>query len=366
MAGSTLGTIFQITTWGESHGIALGVVVDGCPAGLPLCEEDIQIFLDRRKPGQSAITTQRKESDTVEILSGVFEGLTTGTPISMMVRNTSQISKDYSEIASYYRPGHADYTFDSKYGFRDYRGGGRSSGRETLGRVAAGAIAHKLLREMGIEVRAYTKAIGPIEIDYNNFNKENILTTATAMPDLKASAKAEEYLKECMEETDSAGGVIECVVNGIPAGIGDPVFDKLDANLSKALFSIGAVKAVEIGDGIKVASMKGSENNDSFSIKDGIVTKKTNHAGGILGGMSDGDTVIARAYIKPTPSIFKTQETVNKSGEEIEIQIKGRHDPIIVPRAVVVVEAMTALTVLDLLLTNMSAKLDKIKNFYNN
>lgn len=365
MAGSTIGTIFKITTWGESHGKALGVVVDGCPAGLMLCEEDIQIFLDRRKPGQSAITTMRKESDLVEILSGVFEGKTTGTPISMIIRNTSQISKDYSEIASYYRPGHADFTFDAKYGFRDYRGGGRSSGRETVGRVAAGAIAHKILKELGINVMAYTRSIGPVEIDYNHFNEETILTTSTAMPDLDASAKAEAYLKECIAETDSAGGVIECVVDGLPAGIGDPVFDKLDANLSKALFSIGAVKAVEIGDGIAVASVKGSENNDAFVITDGVVTKKTNHAGGILGGMSDGDTVIARAYIKPTPSIFKAQETVNKSGEEIEIQIKGRHDPIIVPRAVVVVEAMTALTVLDLLLTNMSAKLDKIKDFYS-
>ncbi len=364
MAGSTFGTIFKITTWGESHGKALGVVVDGCPAGLSLCEEDIQIFLDRRKPGQSAITTQRKESDTVEILSGIFEGRTTGTPISMMVRNTSQISKDYSEIASYYRPGHADYTFDEKYGFRDYRGGGRSSGRETVGRVAAGAIAHKLLKEMGIEVMAYTRSIGPVEIDYNSFDKNAILSTSTAMPDLKASLQAEEFLKECMAETDSAGGVIECVVNNMPAGIGDPVFDKLDANLSKALFSIGAVKAVEIGDGIRVACAKGSENNDAFTVKDGKITKKTNHAGGILGGMSDGDTIIARAYIKPTPSIFKAQETVNKSGEEIEIQIKGRHDPIIVPRAVVVVEAMTALTIVDSLFTNMSAKLCGIKDFY--
>ena len=364
MAGSTLGTIFKITTWGESHGKALGVVVDGCPAGLPLCEEDIQIFLDRRKPGQSAITTQRKESDEVEILSGVFEGRTTGTPISMMVRNTSQISKDYSDIASYYRPGHADYTFDEKYGFRDYRGGGRSSGRETVGHVAAGAIALKLLKELGIEVIAYTRAIGPIQIDDTAFDKSAILSTPTAMPDREASAKAEEYLAQCKSETDSAGGVIECMVNGLPAGIGDPVFEKLDANLSKALFSIGAVKAVEIGDGIAVASKKGSENNDSFIMKNDAVTKKTNHAGGILGGISDGDTIVARAYIKPTPSIFKTQETVNKSGEEIEIQIKGRHDPVIVPRAVVVVEAMTALTVLDLLLTNMSAKLDGIKDFY--
>lgn len=365
MAGSTFGTIFKITTWGESHGKALGVVVDGCPAGLNLCEEDIQVFLDRRKPGQSAITTMRKESDSVEILSGVFEGKTTGTPISLIIRNTSQISGDYSEIASYYRPGHADFTFDAKYGFRDYRGGGRSSGRETAGRVAAGAIACKILKELGIDIMAYTRSIGPVEIDYSNFDKEAILTNKTAMPDSNASQKALAYLQECMAKSDSAGGIIECIINGLPAGIGDPVFEKLDANLSKALFSIGAVKAVEIGDGTKAASMTGSTNNDSFIIKDGKVAKKTNHAGGILGGISDGDTVIARAYIKPTPSIYKTQETVNKSGEEIEIQIKGRHDPIIVPRAVVVVEAMTALTVVDLMFTNMSAKLNRIKDFYN-
>ncbi len=364
MAGSTLGTIFQITTWGESHGKALGVVVDGCPAGLPLCEEDIQRFLDRRKPGQSAITTQRKEADQVEILSGIFEGRTTGTPISMMVRNTSQISKDYSEIASYYRPGHADYTFDAKYGFRDYRGGGRSSGRETVGRVAAGAIAHKILKELGIDVMAYTRSIGPVSIDPARFDREAILSTPTAMPDREASARAEVFMKECMSETDSAGGIIECLVKNLPAGIGDPVFDKLDACLSKALFSIGAVKAVEIGDGTDAAFAKGSENNDAFAIKDGIITKKTNHAGGILGGISDGDTLIARAYIKPTPSIFKAQETVNKNGEPIRVQIKGRHDPVIVPRAVVVVEAMTALTLVDLLFTNMSAKMDRITEFY--
>lgn len=364
MAGSTLGTIFQITTWGESHGKALGVVVDGCPAGLPLCEEDIQRFLDRRKPGQSAITTQRKEADQVEILSGIFEGRTTGTPISMMVRNTSQISKDYSEIASYYRPGHADYTFDAKYGFRDYRGGGRSSGRETVGRVAAGAIAHKILKELGIDVMAYTRSIGPVSIDPARFDREAILSTPTAMPDREASARAEAFMKECMSETDSAGGIIECLVKNLPAGIGDPVFDKLDACLSKALFSIGAVKAVEIGDGTDAAFAKGSENNDALAIKDGVIIKKTNHAGGILGGISDGDTLIARAYIKPTPSIFKAQETVNKNGEPIRVQIKGRHDPVIVPRAVVVVEAMTALTLVDLLFTNMSAKMDRITEFY--
>ena len=365
MAGSSIGTIFQITTWGESHGKALGVVIDGCPAGLSLCEEDIQKNLDRRKPGQSAITTQRKEDDSVHILSGVFEGKTTGTPISLLVQNTSQRSADYSEIASYYRPGHADYTFDEKYGFRDYRGGGRSSGRETIGRVAAGAIAAKLLSQMGIKVQAYTKAIGPVCISEHVFEEEAIYSTATAMPDYEASARAEAYMKECMANLDSSGGVIECKVTGMPAGVGDPVFHKLDANLAKALMSVGAVKAVEIGDGIGVGTAKGSENNDAFRMEDGRVVKKTNHSGGILGGISDGSEIILRAHIKPTPSIFREQETVNRSQEEINIQIKGRHDPVIVPRAVVVIEAMTALTLLDAILVNMTARVDKILDFYN-
>lgn len=364
MAGSTYGTIFKITTWGESHGKALGVVVDGCPAGLSLCEEDIQCYLNRRKPGQSAITTPRKEDDTVEILSGVFEGKTTGTPISLMIRNTSQRSGDYSEIASYYRPGHADYTFDAKYGFRDYRGGGRSSGRETIGRVAAGAIAAKLLGELGITVTAYTRAIGPIEADLSAFDKEAILSTSTAMPDKEASVRAEGYLKENMEKLDSTGGVMECIVEGMPAGIGDPVFEKLDANLAKAIMSIGAVKAVEIGDGVAVSKANGSKNNDAFCIKDGFISKKTNHAGGILGGMSDGSPILVRAHVKPTPSIFRAQETVNKDGEEISIQIKGRHDPIIVPRAVVVMECMVAITLLDALMVNMSAKTERLIDFY--
>lgn len=365
MAGSSIGTIFQITTWGESHGKALGVVIDGCPAGLSLCEEDIQKYLDRRKPGQSAITTQRKEDDSVHILSGVFEGKTTGTPISLLVQNTSQRSADYSEIASYYRPGHADYTFDEKYGFRDYRGGGRSSGRETIGRVAAGAIAAKLLSQMGIKVQAYTKAIGPVSISEHVFEEETIYSTATAMPDYEASARAEAYMKECMANLDSSGGVIECKVTGMPAGVGDPVFHKLDANLAKALMSVGAVKAVEIGDGIGVGTAKGSENNDAFRMEDGRVVKKTNHSGGILGGISDGSEIVLRAHIKPTPSIFREQETVNRSQEEINIQIKGRHDPVIVPRAVVVIEAMTALTLLDAILVNMTARVDKILDFYN-
>lgn len=364
MAGSTYGTIFKITTWGESHGKALGVVIDGCPAGLELCEEDIQICLNRRKPGQSKITTPRKEADEVEILSGVFEGRTTGTPISLMVRNTSQISKDYSEIASYYRPGHADYTFDAKYGFRDYRGGGRSSGRETIGRVAAGAIALKILKQLGITITTYTKSIGPVAINYDNFDVSAILETTTAMPDRDADVKALSYLEEVMKNTDSAGGVMECIIKGAPAGIGDTVFEKLDANLAKAMMSIGAVKAVEIGDGIAVSQSNGSANNDAFRAPDGKITKASNHSGGILGGMSDGSPIIIRAHVKPTPSIYATQQTVNKKGEAIDINIKGRHDPIIVPRAVVVMESMAAITLLDAMMINMSAKMDSLIDFY--
>ncbi len=363
MAGSTFGNIFKITTWGESHGAGVGVVVDGCPAGLPLCEEDIQLYLNRRKPGQSRYATPRKEDDAVEILSGVFEGKTTGTPISLVVFNKNQRSKDYSQIAEYYRPGHADYPFDAKYGFRDYRGGGRSSGRETIGRVAAGAIAAKILNQLGITLTAYTKSIGDISV--SSLNLEEIFNNALYMPDAAAAEKASAYLEECMKNHDSSGGVIECIIDGMPAGIGDPVFEKLDANLAKAVFSIGAVKGFEIGDGFLASFAKGSENNDPFFYDEkGNVCKKTNHAGGILGGMSDGSPIVFRAAIKPTPSIFQKQETINRKGENIEIEIQGRHDPIIVPRAVVVVEAMAALTIVDLLFSNMSAKLDSVVDFY--
>lgn len=365
MAGSSFGTIFRITTWGESHGKALGVVVDGCPAGLPLDESDIQLYLDRRKPGSSSITTQRREDDCVEILSGVFEGRATGAPISLMVRNTSQISRDYSEIAACYRPGHADYTFDQKYGFRDYRGGGRSSGRETIGRVAAGAIACKILKRLGITVCAYARSIGPIEADMNKFDQEAIFENPAAMPDREAALAAMEYLENAKKEKDSVGGSVECVVKGLPAGVGDPVFEKLDANLAKAIMSVGAVKAVEIGDGHLVSSRRGSENNDPFRMEHGAVIKTSNHAGGILGGISDGSPLVVRAFVKPTPSIYRTQQTVSGSGENIEINIKGRHDPIIVPRAVVVIECMTALTVLDAMMINMSAKMDSLENFYS-
>ncbi len=364
MSGSIYGNIFKVSTWGESHGKAVGVTVDGCPAGLELCEEDIQKYLNRRKPGQSKYTTPRKESDTVEILSGVFEGKTTGTAISMIVYNQTQRSADYSEISELYRPGHADYTFDMKYGFRDYRGGGRSSGRETIGRVAAGAIAAKLLEELGVSVYAYTKSIGNIEIDYNNFDRAAREENAVAMPDLKAAEKACEYLDKMLSECNSTGGVIECTIDGLKAGIGEPVFEKLDANLAKAVMSIGAVKGFEIGAGFEVATSNGFDNNDSFVMENGKITKKTNNAGGILGGISDGSQIVFRAAVKPTPSIFREQETVNKSGEDIKVQIKGRHDPIIVPRAVVVVEAMAAITVLDMLFVSMTSTVSGIKKFF--
>lgn len=364
MAGSTYGTIFTISTWGESHGAGIGVVIDGCPAGLPLCENDIQEYLNRRKPGQSKYTTKRAESDEAEILSGVFEGVTTGTPISILIRNQDQRSRDYSQIMNCYRPGHADYSFDAKYGIRDYRGGGRSSGRETIGRVAAGAVAAKLLNSLGIQVRAYTKSIGPIEIPETEYDFTAVSGNPLYMPNASYAKKAQAYLEECMKSLDSAGGIIECRASGLPAGLGTPVFDKLDARLAQAIMSIGAVKGFEIGDGFRAAASNGSENNDAFCVKDHQVQKKTNHSGGVLGGMSDGSELILRAAVKPTPSIAQEQHTVNTSLQDTSICITGRHDPVIVPRAVVVVEAMTALTLADLLLINMSSKLSSVTEFY--
>ena len=314
MAGSAFGKLLTMTTWGESHGAAVGVVVDGCPAGLRLCPEDIQAYLDRRKPGQSRFTTKRGESDTVEILSGVFEGKTEGTPISLLVRNQDQRSRDYSAIAEVYRPGHADYTFDMKYGFRDYRGGGRSSGRETIGRVAAGAVAAKILHELGITVRAYTTQIGTGKVSPERFDLAECEKNSLYMPDAAAAREAEALLEERMREMDSAGGVIECVISNLPAGLGDPVFDKFNANLAKAICSIGAVKGFEIGDGILAAEAAGSENNDVFRVKDGKIVKETNHAGGILGGMSDGSDVLFRVAFKPTPSIARPQTALAADG----------------------------------------------------
>lgn len=387
MAGSQFGKIFHISTFGESHGKALGVVVDGCPAGLSLSEEDIQEMLERRRPGKNLKMTQRKEGDKVEILSGIFDGKTTGTPIAMVVWNEDQRSKDYGEIAHAFRPGHADYGFFAKYGFRDYRGGGRSSGRETIARVAAGAIAKKMLLELGVSVRAKVIELAGISLTEDR---------------QKAELLAEQKILSLREQGDSAGGVVECLVEGLPAGIGEPVFDKLDASLAKAVMSIGAVKSVEIGDGIEVSKSLGSENNDAFFLRKeqesewekeeyeskekdydsgekesrpyamaegspsftGSLRKGSNHSGGILGGMSDGSTIRIRAGFKPTPSISKPQQTVNEAGEEITIAIKGRHDPTVVERANVVVEAMTALTVMDAMLENLSARLDYVKRAY--
>ena len=386
MGGSIFGKIFRISSFGESHGKALGVVVDGCPAGLSLSEADIQPYLERRRPGKNLKMTQRKEGDQVEILSGVFQGLTTGTPIALMVRNEDQRSKDYGDIAESFRPGHADYGFFSKYGFRDYRGGGRSSGRETLARVAAGAIAKKVLQELQVEVDAKVMELAGISLSTS-----------------EGRAEADARILKLREEGDSAGGVVECRVNGLFPGVGEPVFDKLDARIAEGIMSIGAVKAVEIGDGVAASKALGSENNDSFftveafpvSRKGDIsieevgesdesddserggteedyflennlirLKKKSNHSGGILGGMSDGSEILIRASFKPTPSISKVQNTVKESGEPISIKIKGRHDPTVVERATVVVEAMTAIVVLDCLLENMSARLENVKKIY--
>lgn len=364
MSGSTFGNRFCVTTWGESHGTAIGAVIDGCPAGLFLDTSDIQAFLDRRKPGQSKFTTKRQESDQVEILSGTFEGRTTGTPISLLVRNQDQRSRDYGNIASVYRPGHADYTYTQKYGFRDYRGGGRSSGRETIGRVAGGAVASLILKELGIELTTFSKAIGPIDVPEQEYRPEEIFQNKLYMPSNQHARKAATYLESMIKNLDSCGGIIECRVTGLPVGIGEPVFDKLDACLAGAVLSIGAVKAVEFGDGKDSAHLNGSQNNDAFYMENGVVRKKTNHAGGILGGMSDGDTLILRASIKPTPSISRPQQTVTENGEDTELVIHGRHDPIIVPRAVVVVESMTALTLTDLLLQNMGSRMEHMKKIY--
>ncbi len=369
MAGSVFGKLLQISTFGESHGAALGVVIDGFPAGVALTPELIRPYMDRRRPGTSSVTTSRSEADAVEILSGVFDGRTTGAPVAMLIRNTSQRSSDYEAIRDLYRPGHADYGFDAKYGFRDYRGGGRSSGRETAARVAAGALCMQLLEMLGVTCTAYTASIGPVTASVqpeDPVDRALVASSATGMPDPAADERAKAYIEECHARGDSAGGVVVCTVTGLPAGIGDPVFDKLDARLAQAVMSIGAVKAVEIGDGIQAAMHTGSENNDAF-LPDGRggVTKRTNHAGGILGGISDGSPVIVRAHFKPTPSVAGEQDTVNTAHEAAQIAVQGRHDPCVVPRAVVVVESMCAITVLDALLVNMSARADRIADFYS-
>ncbi len=365
MAGSSFGTLFSLTTFGESHGPALGCILDGCPAGLPLSEEDIQPYLDRRKPGSTAAGTPRKEDDRVRILSGVFEGLSTGTPIAMVTENTAQRSGDYDRLRSIFRPGHGDYTYTEKYGLRDHRGGGRSSGRETAARVMGGAVAAKLLKKLGIVIEAYVTSIGDVCIDREKADMQLRLTLPTAMPDREADERAMALINEYRTAGDSLGSAVECVIRGVPAGLGDPVFDKLDATLSHAIMSIGAVKAVEIGDGIAVTRRKGSENNDGLGCDpDGKIVALSNHAGGILAGISSGQDILIKAHFKPTPSIRALQRTVDENGEPLELSIAGRHDPVIAPRACVVVECMAALTIADALLKASVCRLDRLEKLW--
>ena len=352
MSGNTFGKLFTVTTFGESHGPAIGAVIDGVRPGMPLSKEDIQIELNRRRPGQSSLTTQRKEADEVEILSGMLDGKTTGTPIGLLIRNTDANPKDYEDLKNILRPGHADYAYLRKYGIRDWRGGGRASGRETALRVAAGAVAKKMLDEYGITVTAYTKQID--DIVAKNIDFAAIESNPVRCPDPEAAMLMAERIKIAKEECDSIGGVIEVVVKNCPAGLGDPVFDKLDARLASGVMSIGAIKGVEIGDGFQSAIMKGSEFNDISTLKDGTLKSRTNHSGGISGGISNGNDVVLRAVIRPTCSIAKPQEAVTIDGKPTTMEIKGRHDPCICPRAVVVVEAMVALVMIDCLLIQKS------------
>lgn len=362
MSGNTFGAIFRIATWGESHGSAVGVVVDGCPAGLDLASEDIQKELDRRRPGQSRASTQRKEEDRVEILSGIFEGRTTGTPISMIVWNRDADSGAYDALRDRPRPGHADYTYQMKYGVRDHRGGGRSSARETVGRVAAGAIAKKLLAQEGIAIAGCVIELGGIKASVPSVDLSELQSLAESnpvrCPDLDAAAKMLQLLDEVRQQGDSLGGMVLVMAKGVPPGLGEPVFDKLDADLAKALMSLGAVKAVEIGAGIESARMRGSEMNDPLMLSKGKIDFETNNAGGILGGISTGAPIICRIAVKPTPSISRRQRTVDLSTcEETGIEIKGRHDPSIPPRIVPVAEAMVALVLADHLLRERSSRL---------
>jgi chorismate synthase len=351
MAGNTIGSFFRVTTWGESHGEALGAVVDGCPAGINLDIKDIQEVLDRRRPSGIVSSTTRKETDKIEILSGVLEGKTTGTPISLLIRNSGADSSAYHELKEVFRPGQGDFTYLKKYGLRDWRGGGRASGRETVARVAAGAIAEKVLAGAGIEVLAYTHAIGGIEISRDKITSyqelcRKVRANNLFCPDKQAATFMEVKLETARKEGDSLGGVVEIIVHGCPAGLGEPVFDKMDADLAKAMMSIGSVKAMEIGDGIEVANLKGSQVNDQMT-KRGF---KTNHAGGILAGITNGEEIILRVYCKPVPSIAKPQQTVNTKGKEKVIEIKGRHDVCVIPRIVPVCEAMVNIVLADHLL----------------
>lgn len=358
--GNTYGTLFKITTYGESHGRAIGVTIDGCPAGLEIDEGFIQAELERRKPGQSRITTQRKEADTFEILSGVFDGKATGTPIHLVIWNQDQRSKDYSHIADKFRPSHADFTYETKYGIRDYRGGGRSSARETAARVAAGAIAKTYLHHKGIDVRAWVSQVGDIKLEtpYDQLDLHATEDNIVRCPDAAVAEKMIERIDETRKNRDTIGGVISCVMTGSPAGLGEPVFDKFHAELGKAMLSINAVKGFEYGSGFDGVTMKGSEHNDAFyTDEDGRIHTRTNHSGGVQGGITNGMDVYFRVAFKPVATIMIDQESVDKEGESTTVTGKGRHDPCVVPRAVPIVEAMAAMVMMDFYLRNQSSKL---------
>ncbi|MGZ9675582.1 chorismate synthase [Flavobacterium sp. GNP001] len=349
MAGNSYGTLFKLTTFGESHGEALGGIIDGCPPGISIDLEAIQAEMARRKPGQSAIVTQRKEPDDVQFLSGLFEGKTTGTPIGFIIPNTNQKSDDYSHIKDNYRPSHADYVYDQKYGFRDYRGGGRSSARETASRVVAGAIAKQMLPE--IKIHAYVSAVGPITLDipYQELDFNSIENNPVRCPDAATAAEMEAYIKDIRKQGDTVGGAVTCVIKNVPVGLGEPVFDKLHAELGKAMLSINAVKGFEYGSGFEGAKMKGSEHNDLY-YADG--TTKTNRSGGIQGGISNGMDIYFNVAFKPVATIMQKQESLDNKGAITEMTGKGRHDPCVVPRAVPIVEAMAAIVIADFYLIN--------------
>ncbi|MDD5728284.1 MAG: chorismate synthase [Victivallales bacterium] len=346
MSGSTYGKIFTVTTFGESHGRAVGVIVDGVTPDVEICEADIQKELDRRRPGQSSVTTARKESDTVHILSGIFEGRTTGTPLAMLIYNEDQRSQDYGNIKDLFRPGHADYTYNAKYGIRDYRGGGRASGRETAARVAAGALARKLLAVQGISIVAYTIGIGGVRAE--KYCPETIEWNAVRSADPEAAGKMLAAVHQAAAAGNSIGGIVECRITGVPAGIGEPVFDKLDAELAKAALSIGGVKGIEFGAGFAAGTMTGIEHNDAMN-KDGFMT---NNAGGIIGGIANGNEIIFRIAVKPTSSVASPQNTVDVNGNERICETHGRHDPCLCPRIVPVLEAMSAIVLVDLIKRN--------------
>ena len=354
MAGNTFGNIFKLTTFGESHGAALGGVIDGCPSGLKIDLNAIQIEMDRRKPGQSAIVTQRKEPDTVTFYSGIFEGETTGTPIGFLIHNTDQKSKDYSHIKDSYRPSHADYVYDKKYGKRDYRGGGRSSARETACRVVAGAIAKQILSN--VKITAYVSSVGEIKIDkhYSDLDFSEIEKNPVRCADSNTASLMEERIREIRKEGDTIGGIVSCVIENTPTGLGEPVFDKLHADLGKAMLSINAVKGFEFGSGFQGTQLKGSQHNDSFN-SDGKT--KTNNSGGVQGGISNGMDIYFNVAFKPVATIMKAQETIDSSNNVVEMKGKGRHDPCVVPRAVPIVEAMAALVLVDFYLINRTIKL---------